>query len=47
MRLLVLGGSPKGETSVTMQYVRWIAENMKGAEVVTRHLLQILCTGKC
>jgi multimeric flavodoxin WrbA len=32
---LVLGGSPKGETSVTMQYVRWIAENMAGHEVRT------------
>jgi multimeric flavodoxin WrbA len=35
MRILVLGGSPKGETSVTMQYVRWIAENMEGSEVRT------------
>jgi multimeric flavodoxin WrbA len=35
MKILVLGGSPKGETSVTMQYVRWIAENMAGHEVRT------------
>lgn len=33
MRILVLGGSPKGETSVTMQYVRWIRENLSGHEV--------------
>jgi multimeric flavodoxin WrbA len=26
MRILVLGGSPKGEKSVTMQYVRWLKE---------------------
>ncbi len=35
MKLLVLGGSPKGETSVTMQYVRWIREQMAGHEVET------------
>ncbi|HTX72321.1 MAG TPA: NAD(P)H-dependent oxidoreductase [Rectinemataceae bacterium] len=35
MRILVLGGSPKGATSVTMQYVRWLAENMEGAEFET------------
>jgi multimeric flavodoxin WrbA len=35
MRILVLGGSPKGETSVTMQYVRWIGENLPGHEVET------------
>jgi multimeric flavodoxin WrbA len=35
MNILVLGGSPKGETSVTMQYVRWIGENLPGHEVET------------
>ena len=35
MKILVLGGSPKGETSVTMQYVRWIAENLPNHEVRT------------
>jgi multimeric flavodoxin WrbA len=35
MRILVLGGSPKGATSVTMQYVRWIGENLGGHEVET------------
>lgn len=35
MRILVLGGSPKGETSVTMQYVRWLKENLEGAELET------------
>ena len=35
MKILVLGGSPKGETSVTMQYVRWIGENLPGHEVET------------
>jgi multimeric flavodoxin WrbA len=35
MRILVLGGSPKGETSVTMQYVRWIRESLRGHEVET------------
>ena len=33
MRILVLGGSPKGETSVTWQYVRWIKENLGGHEI--------------
>jgi multimeric flavodoxin WrbA len=33
MRILVLGGSPKGETSVTMQYVRWLKENLVGNEI--------------
>ena len=28
MRILVFGGSPKGEISVTMQYVRWLQQNM-------------------
>jgi multimeric flavodoxin WrbA len=35
MRILVLGGSPKGETSVTMQYVRWIREQVSGHEIET------------
>jgi multimeric flavodoxin WrbA len=35
MRIVVLGGSPKGETSVTWQYVRWIEENMPAHEVRT------------
>jgi len=35
MKILVLGGSPKGETSVTMQYVRWIKENLEGHEIET------------
>ncbi len=35
MKVLVLAGSPKGEKSVTMQYVRWLAENLDGCEVET------------
>ncbi|MGA2545771.1 MAG: NAD(P)H-dependent oxidoreductase [Rectinemataceae bacterium] len=35
MKIAVLGGSPKGETSVTMQYVRWIRENLRGHEIET------------
>lgn len=27
MNILVFGGSPKGETSVTMQYVKWLQQN--------------------
>ena len=27
MNILVFGGSPKGETSVTMQYVKWLCQN--------------------
>lgn len=27
MNILVLGGSPKGEKSVTMQYVKWLEQN--------------------
>jgi multimeric flavodoxin WrbA len=38
MRILVLGGSPKGETSVTWQYVRWIRENLAGHEVETEQV---------
>ncbi|MFV0401431.1 MAG: NAD(P)H-dependent oxidoreductase [Oscillospiraceae bacterium] len=30
MRILVFGGSPKGETSVTMQYVKWLQQNTPG-----------------
>ena len=33
MRILVLGGSPKGETSVTWQYVRWLRENLVGHDL--------------
>jgi DNA-binding PadR family transcriptional regulator/multimeric flavodoxin WrbA len=30
MKIIVLGGSPKGETSVTMQYVRWLEKRYPG-----------------
>jgi len=33
MRILVLGGSPKGETSVTWQYIRWLKESLSGHEI--------------
>jgi multimeric flavodoxin WrbA len=35
MKILVLAGSPKGEKSVTLQYVRWLGENLEGCELET------------
>ena len=32
MKILVLGGSPKGEKSVTMQYVRFLERSFPGHE---------------
>jgi len=36
MKLMVWGGSPKGGTSVTMQYVRYLAQELPGIEFVVR-----------
>ncbi len=36
MKIMVWGGSPKGETSVTMQYVRYLAKELPGTEFVVR-----------
>lgn len=38
MRVLVLNGSPKGEQSVTMQYVQYLARVQPGREFTVRHV---------
>jgi multimeric flavodoxin WrbA len=40
MKIVVLGGSPKGETSVTMQYVRWIVKSFPEHEFDVRQVAQ-------
>jgi multimeric flavodoxin WrbA len=38
MRITVLAGSPKGETSVTMQYARYLERYLRGHEVRIHHV---------
>jgi multimeric flavodoxin WrbA len=39
MKILVLAGSPKGETSVTMQYVRYLEKRFKGDSFDVFHVV--------
>lgn len=38
MNILVFGGSPKGEISVTMQYVKWLSQNFPEHEWIVRQV---------
>lgn len=42
MKIVVLSGSPKGETSVTMQYVAYMAKNFPEHEFELHHIAQTI-----
>ncbi|MBN2225297.1 MAG: NAD(P)H-dependent oxidoreductase [Deltaproteobacteria bacterium] len=44
MKITILAGSPKGETSVTMQYVNYIIKKFPGHEYATFHVAQRIKT---